>query len=267
MKNCKRQARWISGFTSIVLLITLVPSARAADWGSLKGRFVMDGDVGKPEAIKVTKDVEYCGKFPLVNESIVVGKNGGLANVLVYLYVKRGKSVPVHPDLKEPSSDPVILDNKGCRFDPHMTLVRTSQPLEIHNSDPGIGHNTNCATLANPPFNELVTNDSPILKTFTKGESYPAQVSCNVHPWMRGHLLIRDNPYMAASGQDGSFTIEKIPAGVHEFIFWHEAKGNMRKLSVDGTKTNRKGRAKLKIPAGGTLDLGEIKVTPAILGK
>jgi len=267
MKNYKRLISWISGCTSLVLVLAWMPSASAADWGSLSGRFVLDGDLDEPKAINVTKDAEFCGKHPLVDETVVVGENGALTNVLVYLYVKRGKSVSVHPDLEEASSDPAVLDNKGCRFEPHVLLVRTSQPFEIRNSDAGIGHNTNATTLSNPPFNELVTNNSPLTKTFAKSESYPSPIACNVHPWMKAYVLIRDNPYMAVSGQDGTFKIENIPAGEHEFIFWHEAKGNMRKLSVGGTKTSRKGRAKLKIPAGETLDLGEIKVAPSVLGK
>ena len=98
-------------------------------------------------------------------------------------------------------------------------------------------------------------------------ESYPVPFACNVHPWMNAHVLVRDNPYMAFTGEDGSFEIKNIPAGEHEFIFWHESVGNLKNVSLgSGGKTNRKGRAKLKIPAGGTLELNEIKIAPAVLG-
>jgi len=84
---------------------------------------------------------------------------------------------------------------------------------------------------------------------------------------MKSYILIRDNPYMAVSGADGSFEIKNIPAGKHEFIFWQEAVGNLRKLEVGDTKTSRKGRAKLVIPAGKTLDLGAIQVSAKVMGK
>ncbi len=242
-------------------------SATAADWGTLKGRFVLDGDPGEPDKLNVNKDVEYCGKNNLVDESITVGEGNALENVFVYLYLKRGKSVDIHPDLAEPSSEPVVLDNHGCRFEPHVALLRTGQTLEVKNSDEGVGHNTNFTLLKNPAFNEMVTNSSPIKKTFMKPESYPSSAVCSIHPWMSAFVLIRDNPYMATSGEDGSFVIEKIPAGTHEFIFWQESCGNLKNLAVGKSKTSRKGRAKLKIPAGGELDLGVIKVKLSDLRK
>ena len=253
---------------ALLVSLTMAASAIGADWGSLKGRLVFDGDPAKPAAVNVTKDVEYCGKHDLVDETVSVGQDNGLTNAFIYLYVKRGKSVDVHPDLEKVSEEPIVLDNKGCRFEPHALIVRTGATLEIRNSDVGIGHNTNAqGLLQNPKFNEQVSNDSPIIKVFEKTEPIPTEVACNVHPWMKAYLLIRDNPYMTATGEDGSFEIKNLPAGKHEFIFWHESKGNLRDLKVGGKKTSRKGRAKLEIAAGETLDLGDVKVSAKVLGK
>ena len=254
--------------TTVLSAMAMSTSALGADWGNLKGRLVYEGDPVTPAKLNVNKDVEFCSKHNLVDEAIAVGENDGLQNAFVYVYVKRGKSVDIHPDLEAASSEAAVLDNKGCRFEPHTILVRTGQTLEIRNSDQGIGHNTNAQTLLqNPKFNEQVSNDSPIKKVFEKTEPYPAEVACNVHPWMKSYLLIRDNPYMASTGEDGSFEIKNLPAGKLEFIFWHESKGVMRSLEVGGTKTSRKGRAKLEIPAGDTLDLGDVTVSAKVLGK
>jgi hypothetical protein len=251
-----------------VSFLTQGLSVQGADWGSLQGRLVFTGKAGEPKAISVTKDVEYCSKHTLVDEELVVGDKGGLANVFVYLYLKRGKSVDVHADYDKLAGKHVVLDNKGCRFEPHAMTVYTKQPLEIRNSDAGIGHNTNAqALMKNSKFNDLISNDSPLVKNFTKSESYPSPFACNVHPWMGAQILIRDNPYMVVSGKDGSFEIKNIPVGKHEFRFWHEAKGNLRKLKVGSDETSRKGLIKVTIPAGDTLDLGEIQVAPSVLGK
>ncbi|QEG36984.1 cupredoxin domain-containing protein [Bythopirellula goksoeyrii] len=257
----------IAILTSAVITLTLASQVGAADWGSLKGKFVVDGSVGDPAAINVNKDTEYCGKHDLVDETIVVGEGGELANVVVYIYTKRGQSLDVHPDYEATASEPVVLDNKGCRFEPHVIAIRTNQPFEIRNDDAGIGHNTNASFVANPGFNEMVTNDKPITKTLQKAEPVPAPVACNVHPWMKAHAVVREDPYVAISDENGEFEIVNIPAGEHEFIFWHEAKGNMRDMKLSDGKTDRKGRAKLKIASGETLDLGEIKVPAKTLGK
>jgi len=267
MKNRKQVIRYSQAVVSFCATLAMVASATGADWGTLKGQFVLDGDVEAAAKINVNKDTEFCGKHNLVDQTIVVGEDGALANVYVYLYLKSKKTVEIHPDLKDVDSKPVVLDNKGCRFEPHVLVLRTSQTLEIRNSDAGIAHNTNLTPTKNASFNQIIANDSPLTKSFEKRESYPSPVACNIHPWMKAYVLIRDNPYMTVSADDGTFEIANIPAGKHEFIFWHEAKGNMRKLAVGDTKTSKKGRAKLTIPAGGTLDLGEIKVKPAVLGK
>jgi len=237
--------------------------ASAADWGSLKGKFVVDGSVGDPTPINANKDPETCSKHPLVDESVVVGEGNALANAVVFIYTR--KALDVHPDYEASAKVAVKLDNKGCRFDPHVLAVRTGQPLAVHNSDP-IGHNTNAAFVVNPQFNQIISTGVPVNLTLTKAEPLPTSVTCNIHPWMKGYVMVREDPYVAVSNDKGEFEIENIPVGQHEFVFWQEAKGFMRNLALKEGKTDRRGRAKLKIAAGETLDLGEIKVPAAALG-
>jgi hypothetical protein len=249
-----------------VAMVALAAGASAADFGAIKGRFVYKGEP-KVQPIQPSKDTEYCSKHQLHDETVSVSDKGELQNVFVYLYTARGQKVEVHPDIK-PAAEPKVLDNKGCRFEPHGMTLWTQEKLEIRNSDQGLGHNTNGQKLvANPKFNEQVTNGQPIVKTFAKSEPIPTEVACNVHPWMKAVVLIRDNPYMAVSGADGTFEIKNVPAGDQAFVFWHEAKGNLRDLPVAKAKADRRGQVKLKVPANQTLDLGDIEVTPAILGK
>ena len=244
--------------------IGLASHVVAADWGSIKGKFVVDGAVGEPVAININKDPETCGKHNLVDESVIVGEGNGLANAVVYIYTR--KPLEAHPDFAAAAKEPVVLDNKGCRFEPHILAVRTGQPLQIANSDP-IGHNTNAAFVLNPTFNQMITSGTPVSLTLAKAEPVPASVACNIHPWMKGYVVVRDDPYVAISNDKGEFEIKNIPAGQQEFVFWHEAKGNMKNLALKGGKTDRRGRAKLKIAAGETLDLGEIKIPAAAVGK
>ena len=93
---------------SLMVALMMVAGATGADWVSLQGRFVLDGDVGEPAAINVNKDTEFCSKHSPVDETMVVGEGGELANVFVYLYLRRGKSVEVHPDLESPGDEPVV---------------------------------------------------------------------------------------------------------------------------------------------------------------
>jgi hypothetical protein len=241
-------------------------AAQAAEWGSIKGKFVYKGDA-KEEQVAVNKDVEYCGEHNPVVETVTVGEDGGLANVFIYLYVARGKKVDIAPSYKTDGLEPKVIDNHFCRFEPHALTVWTAEPFEIRNSDT-IGHNTNGQLLAvNTKFNETVPQGTPIKKKFTKSEPRPAMVTCNIHPWMNAAVLIRDNPYMAVSGADGTFEIKDLPAGEHEFILWHEARGFIRDLKLGGDKVDRTGKVELKVAADDVLDLGDIEVTAVLLGQ
>jgi hypothetical protein len=259
------RVRQLCGVTAMAAAVAATAaSAGAADWGTIKGKFVYKG-VAKNEPVVINKDVEYCSPKMPVDETVKTGEGGALENVFIYLYVPRGKKAEIHPDYKP--GDPKILSNEGCRFAPHTMTVWTAEDFEVHNDDPGIGHNTNFNLAVNPDFNLTVSNETPIKKKFEKTEPMPAGVSCNIHPWMHAFVLVRDNPYMAATGEDGAFEIKNVPAGPQEFVIWHEAKGYLRDLPVGKTKADRKGQIKVTIPAGGELDLGEITVTPDILGQ
>jgi hypothetical protein len=250
-----------------VAVLALAGSAvHAADWGSVKGRFVYKG-TPKNEKIQVNKDTEYCSQHNPIVETVTVGDDGGLENVFVYLVVPRGKKATISPSYKTEGLEPKVLDNHFCRFEPHGMTVWTAEPFEIHNDDP-IGHNTNGQNIAvNTKFNETVAQGTPIKKQFTKNEPTPTVITCSIHPWMNAVILIRDNPYMAVSGKDGSFEIKDLPAGPNDFTLWHEARGYLKELKVGSDKADRKGQVKVKIPAGDVLDLGDIEVTPDNLGQ
>jgi len=236
-------------------------AVRADEWGSIKGRFVFGGDAPAAAELKADKDVEVCGKHKLVAEELVVGADKGVANVVVFV---RDKDVKVNPALK--STEPVVLDNKSCRFEPHVVFVQTGQPLVIKNSDT-VGHNSNVATQKNPPSNNLIAAGGETKVTFTSDEGIPAQVTCNVHPWMKGWLVIRSNPYGAVSKADGTFEIKGVPVGEVEVQFWHEKAGYLAEMTIGGKAEKvSKGRKKVTVAAAGT-DLGEIVLAPAVFQK
>jgi hypothetical protein len=250
---------------AIVLgLLFISDSIGAAEWGSVKGRFIVQGTPPKVEPLQITKDVEYCtGKKP-VKETVVVGDDGSLANVVVFLRVPRRGKVEVHPDYQAQLSEPAVLDNNGCSFKPHISLVRVGQPFIIKNSDP-VGHNTKASLVANGQFNVTIASGQETKTPLNRAESIPLPVNCNIHPWMQAHVLVQDHPYMAASAEDGTFEIANVPAGKHEFQFWHEASGYLKNVKLKGGAANRQGRAQLTIAAGQTLDLGDIKVAASML--
>jgi hypothetical protein len=240
--------------------LSLLPgAASAADWGTIKGHFVVDGTPAARPALVLGSDAFCIGQKP-VDKTVVVGEKGALANAVVYLYVARGQTVEVHPDYAAAATKPVELDNKNCEVAPHVTLLRTNQPLVLKNSDP-MGHNTNLAG----QFNEIIGPGIQVEKNIATSPATPIQVNCNIHSIMKGCVIVQDHHYMADSNDKGEFEIKNVPVGRQSFNFWHEAPGNLRDLNVGSATTDRRGRAELTIAAGETLDLGEIKISASAL--
>jgi hypothetical protein len=234
----------------------------AGDWGTLTGRIVYDGKAPAPAPIDTSKDPSC--KAKLVDEKLLVGPDGGLANAVIML---RTKDVPVNPEYDADAEGKIDLTNKDCRFEPHVQIVRLSQELLLKNDDP-TGHNTNLAPLKNAAINPiLAVGADPIPYKFSSEESVPVKVSCNIHPWMGAWIVPRSDPYAAVTDKDGKFTIKDLPAGKElEFRLWQESAGYLKNATFKGGKADVRGTFKLKIKPGEN-DLGDIKVSSSVFKK
>src|SRR5262245_37997971 len=99
--------------------------------GDIKGTVTLEGTAPPNEGIKMNAD-PVClkeAKGPQTQETYMVA-DGKLANVFVYVKDGLGNYVFDTP------TEPVTLDQKECRYHPHVFGVRVNQPLQIVNSDP-----------------------------------------------------------------------------------------------------------------------------------
>lgn len=249
----------ISRVAFSLAIVASAAVAQAEEWATLTGRFVYDGKAPTPAAIDTSKDANC--KVKLTDEKVVVDDKGGLANAVVML---RTKNVKVHPDYEKTAKEDFVLDNKNCRFEPHVGVVRTSQKVLLKNSDP-TGHNSNISPLKNAPTNPLLpAGGEPIPYEFKDEEALPVKVGCNIHPWMGAWIVARKDPYAAVSAKDGKFEIKDLPAGTElEFRLWHESPGYLKDATYKGGKADSKGAMKIKLKPG-VNDLGDIKVKGSI---
>lgn len=223
--------------TYALCALVLASVANADDWGNLKGKIVLDGDVPEPVLLHAkganVKDGGVCAATDVYKDDLVIDKDTkGIANVFIYLY-KKPKSV--HPDAATPDPQ-VIFDQKNCIFKPHALVLQAGQTVEVLNSD-SIAHNTHTYPTRNNAVNILVapnTAKGKGVKIATeKREILPHQVKCDYHPWMAAYWLVLDHPYAAATNAKGEFEIKNLPVGDHEFRLWHERKGYLdRKFKV-----------------------------------
>ena len=128
---------------------------------------------------------------------------------------------PVNDEYKKSADAKVILDNLNCHFVPHVIGVHVGQTLELKNSDP-VAHNSNIqGNLLK--FNPLLPAHSSTDTAVSAPESLPVIVTCNIHDWMKGWIVVRPDPYFAISDASGNFELKNLPAGGDlELQAWHE---------------------------------------------
>ncbi len=212
-----------------------VKPAEAAPAGgaTLSGSISVTGNVPAPTKIKMAADPACAQQHPdAVMSREIVANSGKLQYALVY--VKEG----VTGSFPAPA-EPVVLNQSGCMYEPHVFGIQVGQKLEILNSDSTL-HNVNCQPKLNKKFNiAQPTKGMKSVKTFDQPEA-PISFKCNVHPWMAAYGGAFSHPFFAVSGANGSFSIKGLPAGTYTVEAWHEKLGvQTQKVTVaDGESKN-----------------------------
>ena len=238
-------------------------------YGDLTMRFVYDGKAPPRKPLPITKDIGFCTPHkPLSEELVVDPDTNGIANVFVYLYVGLGEPPPEpHSSYAVSAKAEVLLDNTGCRFEPHACILYVGQTLVVRNSD-DVGHNVKADFLENVPFNETMPATAMFVREhLTEPERLPAYVTCSIHPWMSARLLVTNTPYAAVSARDGNVTIKNLPVGKWRFQVWHETAGYVGEVSVGGKPEEwRRGRFERTIEFGSN-EMGVIRLKPDLFSK
>jgi Carboxypeptidase regulatory-like domain len=196
-------------------------SVNPATAGTITGRVRLDGTRPKLRPIDMSAE-PYCEKVhptPVMPPEVVVGKDGALANVVIY--VKGGEL----ERYRFPTpTQPVELDQRGCMYEPHVVALMTNQPLEVKNDDQTT-HNVHALPNENPEWNESQPiGAAPIEQRFAIPE-LAIPLRCNVHPWMTAYVFVFPDPYFAVTRNDGHFEIKNLPPGTYTVEAWQEKYG------------------------------------------
>ena len=195
------------------------PNARADGPGVVTGRISFEGEPPVRTPVRMSADPNCTpSEAQALSETTIVGPDGGLQNV--FIHVKDGLGDRVY----ETPTAPVVLDQEGCRYEPHVFGAFVGQPVEIHNSDPTL-HNVHAIPKANDEFNFGQQPKTPaVTRTFDEPE-IGVSFRCDVHGWMRAYANIVTHPFFAVTKEDGTFEIKGLPPGTYTIEAWHERLG------------------------------------------
>jgi plastocyanin len=197
---------------------------------TIKGVVSFTGKAPEMKVPKKRKDAEFC-KTKEVKYNAVVADKGKLADVFVRL-----ANDAVKGDYKAPTKHAEI-SQVDCMYTPRVQGVVAGQTIDIKNGDATL-HNVHTYKGAESWFNKPQIKGSDPIAQEMPDEPKLIKFACDVHPWMRGFVVVTAHPFFAVSGADGSFTIEKVPAGEYTIEAWHPHFGlKTSKVKVEDGKS------------------------------
>jgi hypothetical protein len=225
-----------------LLMLMVLVAFTATIAGEQNGQGNISGTVrlvGPPPSIPTVlpqMDFDMCGSVARPTQSLLLGTNQTVRNVIVYLvgYAQNSTS--------NGTNDAIIVDQRDCEFVPRIQVARSGVPLILKNSDPilhvvridSMSSTNGQRTLlkAATPYAgyekiyQLANFREPTLLQVTSG---------NGHEWMAAYIAVLPHPWAALTDENGRFTLRNVPVGTHKIYVWHEALGTMtRDIRVNG---------------------------------
>lgn len=262
MKNLK-----LAVLTSVMTLtLTTSSFAKKADYeemqvakgASISGSVLFKGDVPPPimEDLNKGKNAEFCATHPDTKEGAirprqkVQVKDGKLQNAVILIEnINKGKAW---------GAETINFDFNQCDIFPKVTVIRKTPKgvkdklVTVTNQDDNILHNphgysingANRKTLFNKPLPSKgsVADVTKSLKRFKPKKDSHFFLQCDQHNFMEADARIIWNPYYSISSEDGTFSIQDIPAGNYKVTAWHPYVGQVtQEIKVEeggNTKSN-----------------------------
>ena len=196
------------------------PAPLVSKNGQLRGIVLLSGKYEQPAPLRVVKSRSFCG-LTVPNETLLVDQGGGVRNAVVVLRPLQ-RTVNLQPGR-------ILLDNKQCAFTPHVQIASVGSELVLRNSDP-ILHTVHARRGNDTLFNVGLPQWRQVSKILDR--LGVVRINCDVlHTWMSAAIVVVSTPYAAVTAENGSFTIERIPAGSYDIEIWHEILG-IKKVRV-----------------------------------
>jgi hypothetical protein len=186
--------------------------------GRIVGTVEFDGVFPPDTVIHPASDQQGCP--PSVTDHRVERTGRRIAGVAVWLTdIREGKPLPIERRFE--------LLNDDCVLVPRVQVVNAGGTLDVLSADVAM-HSNRIVDVASGELQAVAPfNDNGQVIPYDRVLSKPAEleVTCELHPWTRGYILVLDHPYFAMTGKGGDFSIDGVPAGMYHLRAWHPILG------------------------------------------
>jgi hypothetical protein len=201
---------------------------------SIEGSVFLDGQSPTIQPIDMGSD-PACAQANVrgpYQESVAIGDNAALANVVVYVEGGFSKYRFDSP------RDPAVFEQKDCRYAPRIVALMTNQPLLIRNEDTTI-HNVHAMPKKNGEWSKAQRAGGAALQTSFSRPELAIPLMCNVHPWMKAFVFVFDNPYYSVTTREGRFALRNLPPGTYAIQAWQERFGTQSQTVTVGPRESK----------------------------
>lgn len=204
-------------FGACVTFLARSPAPQAPEEeATLTGRVKIKGEIPKRRKIATNADPKCAAMHPgdLLTDDFVIDAAGSVQYALIS--VKDGLG-----DRKfTPPKTPVVVEQKGCRFEPHVMGIMVGQELMFRNQD-DLMHIVHVNPKKNREFGfSQAKRGEERPKVFAAKEVI--RLFCDVHPWMAAWIHVFDHPLYAVTGADGKYKLPGLPPGKYTIEAWHD---------------------------------------------
>lgn len=200
--------------------------------GVIAGTITFAGKAPAPRPLRMDSDAKCVPAPGATSDVLVVGAGNGLQNVFVYVKDGLGQRTYAVP------ATPILLDQRGCQYVPHVVGAQVGQTITVANSDTAL-HNVHAVPANNREFNfSQPAKVPPVDKVFATAE-IGIPIKCDVHGWMNAYVNVVPHPFFAVTKADGSFEITGLPPGTYTVEAWHETLGTQAQTVTIGERETR----------------------------
>jgi plastocyanin len=228
-----------------VLVAVVVWPGVAVAASSITGTVTFDGKAPNLKPLAMDADPVCAKKHsgPVPSELLVLGNGNTMGNIMVWV----SKGLPAGKTWPAPQT-PVVLNQQGCQYHPHVMGIMVGQPYKILNSD-ALAHNVHTLPKVNKPFNRAMPATLKEATTKFDKEEPIFQVKCDVHPWMSAYVGVYTHPFFSVTSTDGKYTISGLDPGTYEITAWHERLGTQTASITVGASDKKTQDFKFAMPA------------------
>jgi hypothetical protein len=232
------------------------PEAKG-ELGTFTGKIVLVGERPVPKVLRIPIDrahgaeQAYYASLKLKDESLLVGEDGGLQNVVVWVG-DQNIPVPVAPRIRRLPL-PAVLKFQDGQFHPRVLAFESWRVLEFRNED-AFATTFHWWAAGEDSLNQLLRGKESA-QFMVPAKERPLHLSSDIYQWPKAWLFPVAHPYFAVTDADGTFRIDRLPPGNWEFHVWHERFGYLK------TANWPEGKFKQEIRSGRN-ELGTVSFKP-----